>query len=435
MKHAVGFFIFLVVALCLFHVISSSQLAGYSMLLWDVPEHNLQDGDIVPVYIKSNISQVYVVGIPHTEDKIEVPLWKVTDPKSKHKTKKLAVQYADYLHRYAHVALDGLPVRSEPVNTSKQVYRLRKNETIKILYKGKGQPVMVGNKPLEGDWLRILTQDGTQGWCFSNNLKLFSSNETESDIAVEDEVIQEEDDTIKGMLTSRWYPSYYSVMIKSKRIDLTMMNTTYGFDTGASSGSVSLNMPDIQISWPYGGISKVSGTTYKYDDIPLQVTVKRPDFIVVRYTDQNGKPQDYEFVTIEENISDLIIDEVSRRNTELSRICQNASIFMSSNYGELTFSSDNSFMWTGYKLLVPSLIPQGAGNSGTVSIEYFMADSLKGQFDGVLTFTFDRGNKKINFLYKLEESGIRLEDLSNVVIKNKTVSSRALSPLVLFFAR
>ena len=53
---------------------------GYSVLLWSVPESGLSDGDIVPVYIKSKISGVYVIGIPDTEDKIEVPLWQITDP-------------------------------------------------------------------------------------------------------------------------------------------------------------------------------------------------------------------------------------------------------------------------------------------------------------------------------------------------------------------
>ena len=69
--------------------------------------------------------------------------------------------YADNAATYASVKLDGLPCRAEPVNTAKQVYRLRKGEVIKILYKGEGQKPMAGKTALEGDWYRILTDDGT----------------------------------------------------------------------------------------------------------------------------------------------------------------------------------------------------------------------------------------------------------------------------------
>ena len=51
-------------------------------------------------------------------------------------------------------------MRAEPVNTSKQVYRLRQDEIVKILFKGQGQAPMSGKKALEGDWLRVLTKDG-----------------------------------------------------------------------------------------------------------------------------------------------------------------------------------------------------------------------------------------------------------------------------------
>ena len=122
---------------------SCSKIMGYSVLLWNLPENKLQDGDIVPVYIRSNISHVYVIG---TESgKLEVPLWQLTEPVSKSKARKLQAKYADFAHHYASVAMDGLPMRAEAVNTAKQVYRLRKNEIVKILYPVKGQPPMTKN--------------------------------------------------------------------------------------------------------------------------------------------------------------------------------------------------------------------------------------------------------------------------------------------------
>ena len=65
---------------------SCSKIMGYSVLLWNIPEKGLQDGDVVPVYIRSNISHVYVIGT--SEGKFEVPLWQLTEPVSKSKVNK-----------------------------------------------------------------------------------------------------------------------------------------------------------------------------------------------------------------------------------------------------------------------------------------------------------------------------------------------------------
>ena len=73
----------------------------------------------------------------------------------------LQEKYIDYQRKYAKVKLDGLPIRYEPVNTARQVYRLREGEVLKVLYKGQGSAVMSGKTALEGDWLRVLTNDGT----------------------------------------------------------------------------------------------------------------------------------------------------------------------------------------------------------------------------------------------------------------------------------
>ena len=115
---------------------------GYGVVLWSIPEHGLFDGTVVPVYVRSNIGKVYIIGIPGSKQKIEVPLWRITDPESKGKALKTAQRLAEYRRQYAVAALDGLPIRTEPVNTAKQVYRLRLNEVIKVLYKGEGQAVM-----------------------------------------------------------------------------------------------------------------------------------------------------------------------------------------------------------------------------------------------------------------------------------------------------
>ena len=128
----------------------SDKVMGYSVVLWNIPEYEIQSGSVVPVYIKSNISHVYIAGknlnLNENEQKIEIPLWQLTEPVKKSKLSSVKEKYQENARTYANVKTDGLPCRAEPVNTAKQVYRLRKGEIIKILYKGNGQSPMTGGK-------------------------------------------------------------------------------------------------------------------------------------------------------------------------------------------------------------------------------------------------------------------------------------------------
>lgn len=435
---------------------------GYGVMLWSLPEKNIYDGDIVPVYIRSNINKVYVIGNPQSKEKIEVPLWFVTVPESKAKARKTTKLYAEYRHRYASVALDGLPVRAEAANTAKQVYRLRRDEVIKILYKGTGQSVMGGKEQLQGEWLMVLTEDGTKGWCFSHNLRIFDESVGIAEQSTDNE---NQDGLIDQILESRWFPEYYGVMINSGKIDPSTLKAEYGFDTGFYSGTTGIRLSELNVSYPYKGTEKMSEKVYKFNETPFTLTVRSSGFIAVQYIGQDGLPVSYNFVTItppqndaeensdtsgstdnaetenaraEEYIKNLAISETERRNTEYRIVAERGPIFSSSNYGKLTLNSDRSFLWSGCQLLISSgLLPQTAVRAGAVQgrIEtvYFMSASLAQQFDGIFTFMFN-GSEEVNFLYKQEESGLRLESVDKRSIQNGTVNARSKSPLVLFFS-
>ena len=432
--------LFVLLCLCAPLFTSCSHLMGYGVLLWDLPEQNLQDGDILPVYIRSNISHVYVVGIPGKSSKdkgskIEIPLWQITQPQSKGKAVKLAAKYAEFKHQYARVALDGLPVRNGPVNTSKQVYRLRKNEVIKLLYKGKGQIVMAGKTPLAGDWLYVLTKEGTTGWCFSYNLRQFATGPGGVAIGDQTESIQKQNPLLDAVLAKHWYPDYYASMLNSGHIDPDSMNPEWGFDSGVGTGTTKLDLMTLHRSWPYTGITQNASGDYKFNDIPLVMTIKNDSFIVLSYTDEDGKPVDYNFITIDTDIAAAVQAEKDRRAAALAALVAFGPSFKSSNYGQLTFTADNGFTWTGYSLLVPSVIPQAARGGGTVLIKYFLSKSFTSSYDGVLTFHFEGVDSDINFLYKIEDNGLRLEDATGANFNANTVVSRGISPLILFFAR
>ncbi|MCR5063934.1 MAG: SH3 domain-containing protein [Treponema sp.] len=413
----------------------SDKIMGYSVVLWNIPEQDIKSGDILPVYIKSNISHVYVVQKPDGE-KIEIPLWQLTEPVKKSKISSVLKKYEPTALTYASVKTDGLPCRAEAVNTSKQVYRLRKGEVIKILYKGTGQIPMTGGVPLEGDWYKILTEDGTSGWCFSYNLKLYETDGKDNGTNAVQETVKEEVDNAFNVIKSRiWYPDSFRTMINSGNIDLSVIHPSYNFFIDEGSNKVSFNTNKIHESWEYQGYSKTGDNEYVLKNVPVKLIYKRANYIVLRYTDSSGKPQDFDYVTLDQNINDVVNAEKTRRTAAYEKIVKSGPSFKSSSYGTISFDSDGTFKWTNYRLLVPSIIEASAKNAGTASVKYSVAKSLSSNYDGVITLKFDGMNSEVHFLYKIDDSGIRLEDTASATFKGIQITERSSSPVIMYFKK
>ena len=426
--------LFTVLLVCAgFFLVSCGKL-GYSVVLWNDTTNDLQDGTIVQVFIRSNISHVYVIGLPESDKKVEVPLWMLTEPMSKSKAQKAALRYADYAHTYASVKLDGLPIRAEAVNTSKQVYRLREKEIIRILYKGRGQAVTNGKGNMEGEWLRVLTSGGTQGWCFSHNLELFKADAQGFAKGTETEAVVETADTMLESLQAKsWYPESYFDMIQNQRIDPARMDPGYGFAMDVETLTVRVTLQSTALSWNYTDIEKPGLKLYHFIGTPVTVTMRNENEIAVQFTDKDGKIKSHNFVSLSENIANLVQAEQNRRDKELEQLRLFGPSFLSSNYGRLVFKEDKQFLWSDYNLLVPSVLSHSARGTGTVSVQYFISSSLKVSYDGILSFRFKGMSKDVNFLYKMTNDGLRLEDATNAQISNGVVVSRGSSPLVIFF--
>lgn len=409
------------VLLCLSLGSCANGVRGYSILLWNENEYNLDDGQILPVYLKSNISKVYVVGVPGTKQKVEIPLFKMTEPVSKSKAKKQLKTYKEYQHYYARVKTDGLPIRADKTNQAKQIYRLKKGEVLCVLYSEEGEEVQTGGQALEGEWLRVLTADGNEGWCFSYNLHLYEMFADGTYGEGAEEIIAEEqqstDATLEDILAQRWYPEYYQSMIDSREIDLDYMQPEFGLDTGYDTGTVAFHMNGADAEYPYNGVTKISRNVYRFNDTNIQFTIRASDTISVQYIDEYGMPATYSMVTFfDSDVNDVISRERQRRAGLLAGLRSSGPTFASSTYGTLTIRNDSSFTWTGWDMLSGVVIPSYASNTGTVSFKYFLPDNLKGQWNGIVTFVFNgTDGREVNFVFKREANGVRLSNLDVTV--------------------
>jgi len=405
-----------------------SNKLGYGVVNWSIPEHNLTAADVVPVLVRSNISQVYIVEL--NDQKIEIPLWQLTFCSSKREVQQYIEKTSEYRSVYAVVKRDGLPLRSAPDNTGKQVYRLRENQTVKILWKGEGAPVTAHDRTLEGDWLYVMTNDGSKGWCFSYNLYLYDESEPSVPQKKTETAV---DPALQEVLKQRWYPDYYRDMIDKKQIDPIRMAETFGFFAGETSGLVRISLQDEHISFPYTGITKNKMGSYRFEGSPVLLQIRDDGTIAVNYTDEKGLVQTRRFITLKENPTELVQAELERRHAILEQLIERGPVFNSGNYGVIQFITAERFLWNGYQVLSPLIIPKGAGASGAVAIRYLLGSNLKNEYQGVLSFKFDEADTWRDFFYTLSVQGLKLEYVKPENIKDGIAATRNVNPVILFF--
>ena len=108
-------------------------------------------------------------------------------------------------------------------------------------------------------------------------------------------------------------------------------------------------------------------------------------------------------------------------------------VFNSVNYGVLQFLPGGHFLWNGYQVLSPSIIPKGAGAAGDVAIRYFISSKLKTEYKGILSFKFEHAENWIDFFYTVSRQGVKLEYVKPENITDGIAAVRNLNPVILFF--
>lgn len=438
-------FSFSVLALViLFSLSSCNRLLGWGVLLWSSENPAIPSGTPLPVYIRSNIDQVWVVGIPEEYrvnddalDKFEVRLWELEFVGNKKAAEKRAEEFFVYSRTYAETLQDGLPIRESPENNARRVYRLREGQIIKILNKVDGvAAVGASGDPLPGDWYQVLTNDGSVGYCFSYRLKLFEQAAGQTVASPEVEVIEKDTD-LDMILAQKWYPDWYGSMITNMQINLADISRQWNFDPGQDSGVARVYLPRTNLQFDYSSIKKAGSRIWVFEGTSLQMTLQSESRLMVQYTEGTGNQKNQVFVTIPISIEDAITRETDRRTALFESFLEAGPVFHSENYGTLTFSSGNAFSWTGYNLLVPQTIPATVENRGSVDMGLFISRDLQDRYNGILSLQFlgkeQEKSAARHFLYILDRQGIRLEYVPESLLSGNIAGQRAVSPIIMYF--
>jgi len=445
-QRASKFLLNLSLLLAILLISSCSRLLGYGVLLWSVEDPVIPSGTVLPVYIRSNIDHVWVVGIPKEfrtggskVDKFEIPLSKLELLGSKKKAHERAEAFSPYALMYAETLQDGLPIREHPDNGARRVYRLKLGEIIKVLSVAANGVEAVGatGDPLPGEWYRVLTEDGITGYCFSYRLKLFDY--TGGSLAAMRLDQQDADDPNLDRLLSRtWSAESYGTMVNTGKIDLDELAYHWVFDPGQDTGIAVIKTKDLELSFEYIKIRSTGSQSWRFEGTPLQMNLRSDTTLAVQFTEENGLLRTLLFVALPSSVDDIILQETARREELFRTIYEHGPIYSSNNYGTLSFTEDGRFSWIGNYLLVPQVISPTALGTGVMDMRLHVSDVLSSRYDGAFTMRFDGiggSRTTTDFIYALDTQGLRLEYVPQTSLDGVTVVRRASSPVVVYFFR
>lgn len=400
---------------------------GFGVLLWSTDESILQSGEVVQVISDSRIHETYIIKGLKEDKHLELDMKRVAFFKKKKEAQAYAEAYRPFAQTAALVTTDGLPMRDSPASGGIRVYKLKKNQIIKILDK---DDTVSQEGSLEGYWYSTLTDDGVRGYCFSPNLTLFDIQE-----GADLQSSKEEDPYLQALSESVWRPEFFQTMIAEMKIDLNLLKKEYGFFINSEIRTISVSIPDFSGKYEYSEIVKKGEKQYRIEGTPIELaftSTRHFEFVFTSSDNMFSVP----FSALNIDLDTLIQEELLRREELYNTITEQGPVLTSSAYGTIELRSYPNFVWENFERLTPQVIAKGAGDSGVIDFTIFLTPELKERYSGALRFRFNSGNKDAvsSFLYEILDNGIRFTFVPEDIIEENTINAALSSPVIIFFS-
>jgi hypothetical protein len=429
---------------------SCSSKLGWGVVLWTSSDGKIPSGTVVPIYIKSNIQKLYVVGVPGGREKAELPLWQVEFFKTRRAAQARAESLGEYTSLYMAAARDGIPIRDAPSNSNgTQVFRLREGQSVKILAKVEGEAVMTGGQVLPGDWFQVLADDGTRGYAYSYAFKIYDETKEGPPVVVASK--KSLSGRVDLIFSKSWRPEYFQRMLDDERIDLDLFSMRYGLFVDAIHKQLRLELPGASKLFNYSSISESDGV-YSFGGTPLKIKIESERKILLSWVDeipgagddassaQSGDSSQIPpvlddamayrtagadgravLVALDVEPRETIRLEELRRQKLLESFVDAGAAWSSPEAGSFTVAKNRRFSWTGRSALPDGFLPAGVGEYGEAAFRLFLGEELKDEWDGAFSLRFDAPSSAepgaprpgwLDFVYRLTPEGLVLAPAS-----------------------
>jgi hypothetical protein len=410
---------------------------GWGVVLWTVKGTEAKAGSIVPVYLKSNIMKVYVVGIPgDAASKVEVPLWQVEMFRTKGAAAKRVAEMGDLVSVYMAAARDGLPIRKTPSNAADRAYRLKSGEMVKVLKRVDGEALYTGGEKLSGDWYQVLTLDGTIGYAFSHAMRIVDENSG----ALPDNTPPEADaEAVASIFSRSWRPAWYAAMIQDGTVDTDYFALRFGLFGDAKNRQIRVELPASSKVFSYSSITQDEGWIV-FGSTELKVKIESPTSIIASWGADAEEPLDesagwhpgdtqVRFVVVDADIREAIRAEEARCSVALRGFFQAAKAlgakteatgtlgFASPQAGGFELWPSATYAWKNTDFLPAGFAPAMDGGAsdgdastqkGAVSFGLRLAEGLAAEWQGGFSLYPESTGRRNDYVYRLDASGLTL---------------------------
>jgi hypothetical protein len=402
-----------------------SNYIGYGVVYWSPDERLVPNGSMLPILRQSSIEKSYTLEIDGHKEGWSTDEWRIGFFEKKDEALAEEGRYEPFIHLFAVSQRDRLAIRQEPDIDSERAYVLRLGQEMKIIDQ-ENQQDSVGQ--YEGHWYKVLTDDGTMGYCFDHYLEAYDGRTGPS------QKVSPELAFVKEALSRVYRPEYFREMRRSNKIVLERFSPRFGFFPDLAQQSIEMRLPSGNRTFSYESIEYTEGGSYVFTGSGLSVNFFGENAFAATFpVDGNNSSERFVFIP-EDDITMAIENERQRRADEVLRFAEAEYPiqYRSSAYGTLKFHEDATFEWTGKQRLSPEVIPADSGDKGTFSFDYFLGSQVASKYDGVINLTFDQGQNLL-FFYTLNESGLRLTTIDQRSVEKNIVQKVSFSPLVMAF--
>jgi hypothetical protein len=402
---------------------------NFAVVLWAPQGGPLANGDQVSVVRLGEDSGKATVRAKRVKGTVELEAWRLRLVPNRDQLRAEAEAYAPYARSFAYAQRDGLPLREDPQQEARRVYKLREGQVVKVLSRGE-QKVQVAS--YEDYWYRVLTDDGYEGWSFGYFLPVFESS---GDPLAEAAELKAKDPLLDALQATAWRPEFFQEMVDNGRIDLERFSPDTGFFLDATRKQALLSLPGFRQSWDYREITNVGPSRYVIAGPELRVTMSGPQRMVLTYPRKEQQLAQV-FINFTGDLGEIIEAEKARRQALFQEFLRRGAVLTSNAYGRIRLSEGMRFQWEGFGRLADQAFLRPVAGNGAVDFPYHLSPELAASFDGVITFRFAEygPSQGSSFVYKFDGPGVRLVFLRAQAIQDSVALGLEASPLVIYFS-
>ena len=398
---------------------------GYGTILWSNNEDLFTTSETAEIISQSELADVYSLKNAGSKDPVQIDRWRVAFFDELAQAKEYSDKIKKYQTIFARNLKDGLLIRKEPDINSERVYKMRKNQILKVFDKTESI-VTIGQ--YEGYWYHVITENGTSGYCFDHYLDIYDSS-----ISPEEKVNPAEVLMTKAF-AKVYRPSQFIDMINEKAVNLKLFNPKFGLFPDPENKKLNLVTRTYNLTFTWDELSLVDNRSFSFGENGAVVHILSDSKLQLDFYYQDQKK--IMVFSVVEGLDDIILKETERREALYTSLLEIGNSLSSNAYGNIKIEINGRFTWNGYNKLVPQIIPSGSNGSGKIRFDKFITGNLYDEFTGIISFYFNFGEKQIPvyFLYTLEEKKLRLTYVPEKDIdRMDIVSKKSISPVVIAF--